>query len=189
MQKARIRTGWKNKDKSISVTEFANALSAICWRLSLNAAKNLHEQGFIYETDHQRIAVIREYLFFFIHCADRLMFEELPQTERTTFLSALVKDCHRHERQNSHEILARDRLTDDFVERLNQTAAAMSAFRFSDRQPGYEIYRLLGARILDIMGESQTNRWVIDHVMDIDGPNAYNIFRKSLDKLKKSSGI
>ncbi len=30
--------------------------------------------------------------------------------------------------------------------------------------------RALGAHIQDIMGSDQTNKWVIDQVMEIDGP-------------------
>ncbi len=193
MQKARIRTGWKNRDREISIEDFANALSAICWRLSLNAAKNLHEQDFIYHNDYQRINVIREYLFFLIHCADRLMHEQIDDEDRITFITALSKDSYRHFAQNSLEILSAaggyKPTIESYIESLNSTMTALSDFRFEQDAPGYEMFRLLGSRVLDIMGDSQTNKWVIDQVMDIDGPEAYEIFKKSFDKLKRSSGF
>ena len=193
MQKARIRTGWKNRDREISIEDFANALSAICWRLSLNAAKNLHEQDFIYHNDYQRINVIREYLFFLIHCADRLMHEQIDDEDRITFITALSKDSYRHFAQNSLEILSAaggyKPTIESYIESLNSTMTALSDFRFEQDAPGYEMFRLLGSRVLDIMGDSQTNKWVIDQVMDIDGPEAYEIFKKSFDNLKRSSGF
>jgi hypothetical protein len=188
MQKARIRTGWKNRQRHISVAEFANALSAICWRISLNAAKNLHQQDFQYDNDEQRVGVIREYLHFMIHCADRLVHGELDDAERETFVVALSRDCLRHYAQNSLEILGRSEPAGEQIEQLNATMGAMSRFRFENEEPGFEMYRLLGSRIQELLGQSQINKWVIDQVMDIDGPTAYELFRKSFDKLKRSSG-
>ena len=193
MQKARIRTGWKNKNRNISIEDFANALSAICWRIALNAAKNLHEQDFIYNNDHQRINVIREYLFFLIHCSDRLMHEQVNDDDRMTFITTLSKDGYRHLAQNSLEILSAaggyQPTMESYIESLNGTMNGLSSFRFEQNEPGYEMFRMLGARILAIMGDSQTNKWVIDQVMDIDGPETYEIFKKSFDKLKRSSGF
>ena len=40
----------------------------------------------------------------------------------------------------------------------------------------------------EIMGQSQTNRWVMDHVVDIDGPNSFDLFSKSFSKLAAASG-
>ena len=189
MQKARIRTGWKNKNRTISIPDFANALSAICWRMALNAAKNLHQQDFIYDNDAQRLGVIREYLYFFIHCADRLMFDQLEQSDRTEFITALSMDCRRHYLENAREIIGREVSANDYVEELNRTASGLAGLHFIESAPAYDMYRMLGSRIQDIMGNSQTNKWVIDQVMDIDGPEAYEVFNKSFTKLKKSSGF
>ncbi len=193
MQKARIRTGWKNKERQITIEEFANALSAICWRIALNAAKNLHQQNFVYRTDEQRIGVIQAYLNFLVHCADRLMHIHIDENGRQIFVSALANDCYRHYMQNSAEILEVDSFAepgnDHFIETLNQTMESLSRFRFENAFPGYEMLRLLGSQILQIMGEDQTNRWVIDQVMDIDGPEAFEIFKKSFDQLKRNSGF
>ena len=189
MQKARIRTGWKNKQRQISVEEFANALSAICWRISLNAAKNLHDQNFVYDNDEQRVGVMREYLFFLIHCADRLVHGELSEPDRIAFVVSLSKDCLGHYRQNVLEVLQRDEPAAQQVIELNARMNALSEFRFIDREPSFEMYRLLGAQIQQLLGHSQTNKWVIDQVMQIDGPEAFEIFLKSFDKLKRSSGF
>ena len=187
MEKARIRTGWKNRSREITLEEFANALSSICWRMSLNAARNLHQQDFIYGNDHQRLGVIREYLLFLMHCADRLMFDTLEKAERGTFMQALARDCRRHYRENCTEITAGAERGDTFTEQANRRMGEYAATAFRDRAPGYDMLRLLGARIQEYMGEDQTNRWVIDQVMDIDGPEVFEVFVKSLDKLMRSA--
>jgi len=189
IQKARIRTSWKNKGKKISVSEFANALSAICWRMSLNAAKNLHQQDFEYQTDRQRLGVIQQYLFYFIHCADRLVFDHFDQKNRAEFINALSVDCQNHYASNALEIMGQKIDPSDFVTSLNQAMESLSRCRFIAREPSYEMYRVLGSGVQEILGQSQTNKWVIGQVMDIDGPEAYEFFRKSFDKLRKSSGF
>ncbi len=189
MQKARIRTSWKNKSRQISVEEFANAVSSICWRISLNAAKNLHQQDFEYANDSQRLGVMGEYLFFFIHCSDRLLFASLSHAQRGEFVNTLSLHCKRHYLQNAREILPSDLVPDSFIEQLNEATSHMADTQFNENQPGFDMYRYLGNQIQQIMGHSQVNKWVIDQIMDIDGPNAYDIFKKSFDKLKRSSGF
>ena len=189
IQKARIRTSWKKKDKTVSVAEFANALSAICWRISLNAAKNLHQQDFDYQSDSQRLGVIKQYLFFFIHCADRLTYERLTDSSRSEFINALSTDCQKHFATNSLEITGKHIDPSEYTTDLNQSMDKLSRCRFIGREPGYEMYRALGMTVQEIMGYSQINKWVIDQIMDIDAPEAYELFRKSFDKLLKSSSI
>jgi hypothetical protein len=189
IQKARIRTVWKNKEKTISVADFANATSAICWRIALNAAKNLHQQDFEYHSDEQRLGVIQQYLFFFIHCADRLTFQYFDQAKRSEFINLLSAGCRKHYSHNALEITGQRIDAINFIEPLNHAMDILSRCRFIAEEPGYDMYRVLGSEIQQIMGHSQTNKWVIDQVMDIDGPEAYDLFRKSFDKLRKSSNF
>lgn len=172
----------------VSDAELANALSAVCWRMALNAAKNLHQQDFDYSSDDQRIGVIREYLFFFIHCADRIMHSRLDDLDRAGFVTALALDCRRHYIENAQELFGRTTNTDDFIPTLNAVAAAYSPLTFRDEEPGFDMYRTLGSRIQTIMGVSQTNKWIQDQVMEIDGPEAWEIFAKSFIKLRRGAG-
>ena len=189
MQKARIRTGWKNKNKEISMEELAGATGAICWRMALNAAKNLHEQDFEYETDNQRLEVMQCYLFFYIHCADRLSFNKLTAEQRMEYINFLAKDCKRHLFENLEQIHARKTQFDGFFEQLNQANDSYSRCQFPNDMPGYEAYRLLGSHVQTIMCLSQTNKWVIHQVMEIDGPNAFDIFKSSMTKLFRNSKL
>ena len=193
MQKARIRTGWKNKTRTISIEDFANAVSAICWRIALNAAKNLHQQDFIYDTDKQRVAVIEQYLIFLVHVSDRLMSKGFDQSERIRFMTELAVHCQRHYVQNHQEIMSDstplEQLKRQFIDSFNKQSEALSLTKFGGEEPGYDMYRLIAANIQQIMGNSQTNKWVIDQVMDIDGPNCFELYAQSLKKLRRSSGF
>ncbi len=188
LQKARIRTAWKSQERAISISEMANAFSAICWRIALSAAKNLHQQDFVYFNDEQRLAVIREFLFFQIHLSDRLIHDKLPDDDRSEFINSLSLNCLRHYAENTMELLNRSPDMEETLNALNQVTNALSSFRYVDQQPGYEMYRLLGARIRDILGEDQTNKWVIDQIMELDGPEVFDLFNKSCTRLVKNSG-
>ena len=52
-----------------------------------------------------------------------------------------------------------------------------------DATPGYDFYRYLGHQVLEQMGETQTNRWVIDQVMDKDGPEVYKQLKRIVRNL------
>ncbi len=188
LQKARIRTAWKSHDRTIPISELANALSAICWRIALYAAKNLHQQDFVYVNDEQRLAVVREYLFFQIHLSDRLVHDKLCDNERNEFINSLSLNCLRHYAENTMELLDKSPDMEETVNTLNHVTSCLASFKFADQQPGYEMYRLLGARIRDILGEDQTNKWVIDQIMEIDGPEIFELFNKSSSKLIRNSG-
>ncbi len=185
MQKARLRTGWKNPKREITVAELANALSAICWRMALNAAKNIHEQDFEYDNDGQRLENIRTYLFFLIHCTDRLTYSQLNTDQRTELMTTLSKDCSRHYVQNVFETTGVRVNDSEFYTQLNTVSSSFSLCGFSE-EPAYDMYRTLGARVLETMGESQTNKWVIDHVMEIDGPKLFEIYSISMRKTLRS---
>lgn len=188
MRSARIRTTWKHKHRPVSVEEHAAAVAAVAWRVSLNAAKNLHQRDFVYEKDAQRLGVMREYLYFFIHAADRQMAQTPDDDRRTRFITRLAHECRRHYRENERDIMAGGAPPERFVDELNKRMAHYAATRFAGDEPGYEAFRALGLRIQDQMGCDQTNKWVQDQVLSIDGPEAFRIFSKALSALNQSAG-
>ena len=54
---------------------------------------------------------------------------------------------------------------------------------FDGDQPGYSARRLLGSLIQDVMGLSQTNKWVIQQIIDIDSIDAGQQLAKGLNPL------
>ena len=156
MHSARIRTAWKNKRRPISTEEHAVAVAAVAWRIALSAARNLHQAAFDYTDDAQRLAVMREYLYFLIYFADRCAqqwFASDP-ARRARFTTRLSHECRRHYRENRRDIMAPEPAAERFIEQL--------------------------------MGHDQTNKWVLEQVLDIDGPEALQIFGAALRKLTKA---
>jgi len=86
----RIRNTFKNRENA-TLEEKANILAYNIWQISLAGAKNLHQEDYFFDSDTQRVNVIREYLVFMVHVADRMVFEKLNEVDRTTFVNVLAQ--------------------------------------------------------------------------------------------------
>ncbi len=167
----RIKSRW-NKEGDHSLDEIAGALAFISWRLAQNKAINLHGENFIYENDRQRMDVIIEYLIFMLQIIDRLARQELELSDedREQLVIAVAKKQAEIIQDNSLDLFGPGDYVAPFFALVNQRAGEYAEFRYTDDGPSYPFLRHLGYEIQQIMGESQENRWVIDQVMDKDGP-------------------
>ena len=187
--RARIRSKWRNKGTPVSIEANATAVSAAIWRLALTAAKDLHAHDYVYDSDQQRIGVITEYATFLIHVADRFVFELWGPDQRALFFSNLAADVARHVQQNSSELFGPGDYRTPFTANLNGRVAEYAQTEFGDSGPGYGCYRCFGAHVQQIMGESQTNRWVLDQIIEIDAPQAVRLLHKTMQTLIRSAPI
>jgi len=186
----RTRSKWRDTGRAHSLSENATALAYVCWRIALARARNLHAEDFDYENDRQRTSVIAEYLCFFVHIADRIVHGSLGDDDRATFVSTLAGDVARHYQRNLEDVFGRGRdYRGGFIELMNERIAEYSGYRFEDGSPGFQMLRGLGRNIQDVMGESQTNRWIIDHVMELDAPAAVQELNKAMDDLFGTANV
>ena len=187
--KTRIRDRWRNPEQQQSAEKNGEALGYVCWQLALTAARNLHAEDFVYQDDVQRVAVIREYLIFLVHAADRLAFDTLEEADRAAFVPALALACAGQFQRN--EVLGSGDYRTQFIEALNRRNGHYGECSFGDGLPGYALLRAFSDHIQAIMGNDQTNRWVMDQVMDIDGPDVVRQLAKSMSNLHvdKSGGV
>ena len=89
---------------------------------------------------------------------------------------------------NLTDIAGPGNYTAPFIAALNERLSAYSRTSFEpDTGPGFDSVRLFGANVLAVMGETQTNRWVIDHIMEIDAPDVYEKFSAALRNLLPSA--
>lgn len=182
----RTRNKWKQSGKQRSTVDNGIALGYIAWQLALNAAKNLHLEDFRYDSDDQRIRVIEEYLAFLVHAADRITFSRLQEGERADFVAGTARAAARHLERNKEEIVGAGNYGAAFLDMVNLRSSEYGACAWST-EPGYAMLRALGSHVQNIMGSDQTNKWVIDQVMDIDAPDLCRRLSSSLDSLIESS--
>lgn len=187
--RARIRSKWRNKDRAVSLEDNAVALAAVIWRVALAAAKNLHAEDFVYDSDDQRIGVIKEYQAFLIHLSDRNAFKDLDDKQRTRFVSTLARECGRHLQASQFQIMGPDSYQSAFTSMLNERMAEYAETSFSDGTPGYAALRCLADKVQKVMGLSQINRWVIDQIIELDAPDAVATVRQAMTNLFRSANV
>ena len=183
----RIRDRWPARDNSVSTEENAGALAYVCWQVALDGTKQLHAQKFDYRDDAQRVAVISEYLVFLIHICDRICATQLQPDEREIFVIKLTRVCAGHLHRNAEEILGPGDYTDAFIDTFNARSKDFSQCKYVNGRPGYSLLRAFGAQIQQLMGNSQTNRWVMDQVTEISAQNAVDQVQKSIRNILGSS--
>lgn len=161
----------------------ATALAFISWSAALETARKLHGDGYEYESDHQRIGVITELVAFSLHLCDRFAFQYLDETERTALVNSLGDRLADHMQENLEQIAGPGRYRPPFIALLNRRMADYAQTHFIDGEPGFDLVRYLGSLVLEVMGETQTNRWVMDQIMAIEAPLIIDRIRASFENL------
>ena len=183
----RIRDRWPAREQSVSIEENAGALAYVCWQVALDGTKQLHAQEFNYRDDSQRVAVIIEYLVFLIHICDRISSTHLQPEDRESFIIKLTQFCAGHLHRNAEEVLGPGDYTEGFIDTFNNRSKEFSQCKYEKAGPGYSLLRTFGAKIQQLMGYDQTNRWIMDQITEIDARNAVDQVQKSIQNILGSS--
>ncbi len=178
----RIRNKWRTA-KPRTLEDNATAVAYIVWQIGLHYTRNLHQEEFDYESDHQRVRVIAEYLIFLSHITDRFAHQRLDDEQRQIYVSALVEQVARQYQRNVEEIMGSGDYRTGFLSNINTRFDEYAKGVFDGDEPGYPARRMLGNLIQDIMGQSQTNKWVIQQIIDIDSLDAADQLIKSIKPL------
>jgi hypothetical protein len=181
----RIKARWHDDNADRSLDETAGAIAFNAWRIAKDKAINLHGEDFVYEDDGQRFGVIREYLVFQLQLVDRIAHERLglEDKSRQELVIATAKHMAKHLHDNSVDVFGPGDYVKTFVELVNCRGAEYAEFKFTGDGPSYPFMRHLGFEIQQIMGSEGENRWVIDQVMDKDGPEVYRNLARAVDSL------
>ena len=104
--------------------------------------------------------------------------------ERAQFITALGRRLADHVQDNLTDLFGAGEYRDSFIMTLNERMSDYAEFNYDEENgPSYSSYRYFGERVMAAMGPAFTNRWVIDQIMDIQGPEAYEKFRKAMLEL------
>ena len=183
----RIKSKWSKTVKRDKTSEdFASAMSYIGWRLALDKARNLHGEDFEYTSDHQRISVIVEFMSFQVHIADRLLFsDEHSDKFRIEVMNKIGSHSARTMQENCEDLFGAGDYKTGYIKTLNLRSSEYSDYDFSPGEANYSIFRHLAKKIQDAMGSSQTNKWVMDQIVDIDAVEICKKFIEVYNSLMK----
>lgn len=184
----RIISKWQEGDEAHSIAEVAQTLGFNAWKIAYKSIKSMQDERLYFTSNTQGLLVVAEFMVFQIQIADRLAFDRMDPQERGHFVQVLAKKCLEILSDNRAELQAQDPAAvdykEDFLVVLNERLSDYADFSFDDVSgPSYHFYRYLGEKIGLIMGDDQDNKWAIDQVMEIEGPQVYLELRKSMDML------
>ena len=183
----RIKSTWHRSERNLSreksFDDHAGALAFITWRLALEQAKTLHAEGYRFDSDHQRVGVINEFLAFGIQVIARLVAGRIDAGELSGFVNALAREVANHVQDNLRDIAGPGNYVPPFLALMSDRMADYGPTRFADGEPAFEFLLVFGTHVREIMGEDLTNRWVLDQIMEITGPEVCDKLRKSVDEL------
>lgn len=188
----RIKSRWTEKARqkfSEDINnENAQALAYIFWRLALDRAIHLHGEDYIYDTDQQRVYIIAEYLAMLLQVADRHAYARLEEDDRRAFVNTLAMRLADHMQDNCEDLFGHSDYRSSFIDMLNRRSEGYAEFDYSlEEGPSYGFLHYFGSQVLRVMDEMgdrhHENRWVIDQVMDVDGPETIDKATRAIDDL------
>lgn len=181
---ARIRTRWHNKSKPKSIETIAGAMGMNLWKMASGTANKMYNEGFNFKSNAQLLDLIGEFSIFLLQISDRIAYDELDEEQRQRFTQALASHLIGTMVDNQLEELggSAEEYQRAFIDKLNQRLAGYSEFAVSNGDPSYQMLRYFGTLCDEVAGGSD-NKWVIEHVMEVEAPPLLKQLRESMEKL------
>jgi hypothetical protein len=127
------------------------------------------------------MAITGEMLIFLIQVTDRLAYDAMEEEDRQRFITAVALRAAGIVDDNMREMAGPGDYREGFIGKLNERGEAYSEFGFAGGEPSYPFMRYLGKCMEELMGGE--NKWVQDHVMEIEAPAALKTLRRAFKNL------
>lgn len=181
---ARIRTRWHKSSKPKSPETIAGAMGMNIWKMASGTANKMYSEGFNFKSNSQLLDIIGEFAIFLLQLSDRIAYEHLDAEQRQRFTQALAGHLINTMVENQVEELKGEPgdYQQAFIEKLNHHLEGYSEFAVNNGEPSYQMLRYFGTLSDEVMGGSD-NKWVIEHVMEVEAPPFIKQVRDSMEKL------
>jgi hypothetical protein len=180
----RIVSKWQEGLRPDDMAKIGEALGYNTWKIALKSIQNMQDQRLYFVSKMQGLLVIAEFMIFEVQVADRLAHSIMDDENRASFVKTMADRTIAILADNREDFQGPGEYRDDFVKIFNDRLKIYADFSFDDdKGPGYQFYRYLGEQVGKIMGDDQDNKWSIDQVMEIEGPDTYKALRKSMESL------
>lgn len=181
---ARIRTRFHKSSKPKSPETIAGAMGMNIWKMASGTANKMYSEGFNFKSNAQLLDVIGEFSIFLLQLCDRIAYEHLDDDLRQRFTQALASHLIGTMVENQVEELKGNPsdYQQAFIEKLNHHLEGYAEFAVSNGEPSYQMLRYFGTLCDEVMGGSD-NKWVIEHVMEVEAPPFIKQVRESMEKL------
>jgi len=172
----RMRTKW-HTGGSKTIEDRAGVVGFNIWKIAKETWVRMEREGFRAGEDKQLAAVLTEMIAFLVQVSDRLVYGQLSEEERARFINALGKHLAQTMQSNLLDMLGPGDHAAPFIDTLNARTADYAEFEFTDFAPSYGFLRYLGEKISEAMAATD-NKWVIEHIIEIEAPEALKPIKK-----------
>ena len=175
---------WGNKKRSTS--DIASAIAFIAWRASQEALLALENAHFQTDTLTQRMDVIKEFLAFLTHLTDRWCYGNIDEETRQEFIASMVKHNARTLQSSMEDIDGVKDYKQDYFDLINERLNDYSEFPYDDEEDdaSFQMRAYLGTLVAKVMGKHD-NKWIQDHVVEIEAKAVVENLKKGFDSLYK----
>jgi hypothetical protein len=101
-------------------------------------------------------------------------------------MNNLGKQSARIMQENCEDLFGDGNYREGYINTLNIRSGEYSQYEFTRSSGNYSIYRHLAKKIQDAMGSSQTNKWVMDQIVDIDAVEICKKFIEVYESLTRT---
>jgi hypothetical protein len=174
--KTRFRAGGEK-----TIEQRASVVSFNLWKVAQEMYRHMVKEDFKFASGDQVAALISEVLAFLIQIADRLVYGQLSEEDRQKFITALGLQLADALQDNLTDLHGAADYKTPFIRTLNSRFGDYAEFDFKSGNPGYGFVRYFGEKAADVLGPD--NKWVIEHVMEIEAPDAVKAVKKLVNEV------
>ena len=177
----RMHTKW-NSGGTKTIEDRAGVVGFNIWKIAKETWVRMEREGFRAGEDRQLAAVLTEMIAFLVQVSDRLVYGQLSEEDRARFVNALGKHLAHTMQTNMLDMFGPGEYAKTFIDTLNTRAADYAEFEFTNFYPSYGFLRYLGEKMSGAMAATD-NKWVIEHVIEIEAPEAMKPVRKLIGEV------
>lgn len=178
----RIRSAFARAGRERTMPELASVAAMLGWKLAQDAIRRMRDAHFDIDAGRRYFDFVCEYLAFLLHATDRIAYRRLDAAQRTEFTTALalrLADIVEDNREMLLAPVAAGHCRRHFIDLANGAGADYGAFDYDERDgPDFGFRRCLGHRMTEVLPEKD-RAWVVDHVMEIEVPEAVKALERT----------
>lgn len=177
----RMRTKWHTRGPK-SIEDRAGVIGFNIWKIANEAWKRMEKEGFRVGGDEQVVGLVMEMVALLVQIADRTVYGQLSEDERSRFMNALGVHLAKTVENNMFDMFGPGEYRQTLIEKLNARGADYAEFDFPGGAPSYAALRYLGDKMAAAMAGTD-NKWVIEQVIEIEAPEAVKTVRRLLHEV------
>lgn len=176
-----VKSKWRKRGPR-TLEDRAGVIGFNIWKIAQETFRHMEKEGFRFGSDRQVIDVISEMLAFLVQIVDRTVYGQVSEEDRATLINAVGRHLAQTMENNLLDLFGPGDYRAAFIRTLNERFGDYAECAWTAQGPSYEFLRLLGEKVSDAMAVTD-NRWVIEHVMEIESPDMIKPLRKVIGEV------